>query len=144
MRDCRKCKDWRGCTEEGPFTYADIKFCRIQMLWLLLHLKELGEGQWPESIKASDLPWVNKPLRSEGYFAKAAAIAGEVSWRLSKTGVDGKLLQAEVETGHDELAYEARRALNFISGFRRRRQSYKTWQKREIDTGNSKLTTKGS
>lgn len=133
MRDCRKCRDWRGCQEEGPFAYGDIKFCRLQMVWLIRHLEEMREGQWPESVRASDLPWVDKPLNNEAYFTKAAEIAGEVAWRLSKTNTDGKLLVSQVQGGQTELAYEARRALAFISGWRRRRENYRNWcRKREF------------
>lgn len=133
MRDCRKCRDWRGCAGADWFSYGDIRFCLPQMLWLIAHLKELGEGSWP----MGDEGFVQTPygaflLRQEGYFVKAAEIAGEVSWRLSKTNTDGKLLVAEIEAGltQVELQYESRRALAFVSGWRRRRENYETWKHR--------------
>lgn len=143
MRDCRKCRDWRECKEEGPFDYGEIGFCRPQMMWLIYHLGTLCEGQWPVE---NNTKIGRTPLQQQAYFVRVAEIAGFVEWRLKLTGVDGKLLKSEMALEKklaegqewpkslveilNTLSSEARRALNYISGRRRKKDGYGTWKKR--------------
>jgi len=70
------------------------------------------------------------------------SILAEVNKRLSKTDVHGKLLKSQVENGKDidSLEPEARSALMYVKGLRRKRIDYKRWL-RETYYKNRQKTT---
>ena len=114
---------------EAWYSPREIFFTREQMLWLLEHLPELETGNWPVNPQGSgyvDLP-LKKSGRQQAYFETPCQFAAEVSWRLDKTGEDGKILYWQVQSGVTEyelLEHEAKEALNYMSGWRRRQTSY--------------------
>jgi len=110
----------------------EIIFSREQMLWLISWLLVLIEGNWPPNPQGSgytEAPNVQHSRSRHAYFETPCQIAAEVEWRLKRTGIEGKLLVAEIRLGLmlEELQPESRRALNYISGWRRRKTPYRVW-----------------
>jgi len=60
----------------------------------------------------------------------AALIKAEVMYRLKETKTDGKLLKAQIKQGLqiNEMEQEAKMALFYCEGWRRRNGSYATWK----------------
>ena len=129
LDDCVKCG--HSCARRDYFSYREIRFCRVQMIFLIEHIVELGEGSWPSSPDSSsyvDLPIRSRQFNDDAYFTKPTEILAEVMIRLNRTGEDGSVLMEEIHSGLTErylLSSEARKALNYISGWRRREVSYK-------------------
>ena len=125
--DCEKCKF--HCKHKDWFSYGEIRFCRTQMIFLIEHILELGEGSWPSSPDGSsyvDLPIRSRQFNQEAYFTKPTEMVAEVMSRLNRTE-DGSVLMEEIHSGLCErhlLGKEARKALNYVSGWRRRTESY--------------------
>lgn len=103
-----------------------ITFRRRQMLFLIKNLPELREGHWPADPAGS------------GYYEIPAGIAAEIEDWLEKCGIDGLILLAIECWGESEASLakylrippwsikkRAKRALRYISGWERKRQSYK-------------------
>ncbi len=137
--ECSQCREkekrdkGRVCQSTDWFFPSEIRFCRLQMLWLIEYLKLMGGGTWPPNPRGSgyvDIPINIRHGKSGAYFVTPAGIAGEVGARLKSTGVEGVLLVAEVRVGLtlDELSPESRMVLNYISGWRYRRMSYSRWK----------------
>ncbi len=133
MRECKNCK--HNCVRHDWFSYGEIFFCRFQMIWLISNIAELGEGNWPDSPDSSsyvDLP-ISKQFRDEAYFAKPVELVAEIMTRLRKAKQDGQTLMEEIHSGLREyylLSGVAKTALNYISGWRRRRETYRSWKSR--------------
>lgn len=146
---CQTCRSWKGCAGFAWYSLADIKFCRLQIYWLLPLLGELKEGIWPpnpDSSSYTDVPLgKGQRIRHEGKFCKPAEIAAEIELRGARTGKDGKILLYQVQAGYrmDELEYEARTALNYMAGWRRRKDPYRKW-KHDVERGRTgyKIPTK--
>ena len=132
MIDCKKCKF--ACKDRDWYSYGEIRFCRLQMIWLIEHIEELSDGNWPVDPKASsyiDEPMTSKSFVGEAYFARPSGILAEIMARLNRTGEDGVTLMEDIQSGIDrysELKSVAKRALNYISGWRRRKTSYTDWK----------------
>ncbi len=135
-RDCRKCVS-KGCMGKEWYSYADIRWCRFQCIWLITHIVELGEGNWPDNPDGSsyvDPALRSKSFRSEAYFCKPVGLVAEVMSRLGKTGEDGITLMEDIQSGikeYNNLKTIAKRALDYISGFRRRKEPYSAWKYRQ-------------
>ena len=132
-RPCHNCRSWNGCSGYAYFTQSDITFCRYQMFFLLENLGTLTAGEYPrEPVETGyiDIP-ATKITKGGAAFETPATLAAEVQWRLDRTGKDGKLLRYQVEAGY-KLSYldkDARMALNYISGWKRKLLSYPDWAK---------------
>ena len=121
------------------FTPKEIVFERNQVLWLLFNLPLLKEGMWPPNPYVSgytDEPMGKSKRYKRAYFETPVQFAAEISFRLDKTGIDGKLLLAQV-MGFDrvtveDLQEEAHYALNYISGWKRKRMEYKAWRRQRV------------
>jgi len=104
----------------------------------------LEADRWPPN--PGGLNHIDDPGRtgyaSEGYFVKPGSIKAEVEYRLKRTGVSGKLLKAEVLAGRD-LSPEAKSALLYCKGWRRKTMSYQRWlrHRRYQDKRLTKTTT---
>ncbi len=104
------------------------------MIWLIFHLDLLQEGQWPPDPKGSgyiDAPIGKKSGKHKAYFETPCQFAAEVGSRLKTTGEAGEALVDEIIGGipdYEGLSRPAKRALNYISGWRRRDQSYPEWK----------------
>lgn len=121
----------------------EITFRRRQMLFLIKNLPELREGYWPANPAGSgyiDMPIVKKggTGRHRAYFETPASTAAEVEVRLEKCGIDGLILLAIECWGESEeslakyfrmpvwsIRKRAKNALRYISGWERKKQSYK-------------------
>lgn len=143
MDDCTSCKRYKESLEKNKiitcykaeyYTYGMIFFCRPQMFFLIKHLDMLSDGYWPPNPDGSSYTELLSLVvpKPDAYFAKPSGIAGEVEYRLEKTKRDGETLVHEIqELGVDlfeKLAPDAKSALNYISGFRRRKRSYEMWK----------------
>ena len=109
---------------------SEIRFSRPQMLWLIEWLPVLEVGEYPKDPKDSgytESPHVQTSHSSHAPFETAAQIYAEVTDRLKSTGESGEVLVHEVQHGLDVyelLSPPAKKALNYISGWRRREQSF--------------------
>ncbi len=114
------------------YSFSSFIFHREQIVWAIEHLPELQEGKWPREVLETgytESP-INASRRSkEAPFVKPCIIAAEIEVRLQTTSTDGKLLIAEIQSGKkiDDLEYESRQALNYISGWRRKHVPFKRW-----------------
>lgn len=144
IKPCNKCRDWSGCPGMEHYTIRDIRFCRQQVLWLISQFFTCdGDGislereSWP--VQAHDTGYTEAPktshsVSSHAPFEKPMQVAGELEHRLLKTGKDGRLLVLEVRVrmAHDtnprELSNDARAALGYASGWKRKRQTYPQWR----------------
>ena len=114
------------------------------MMWAICYLESLKVGVWPPEMNNTgyvDTVRVQSSRNKEARFIKPAIIAAEVEWRLKRTGIEGKLLVSEIRQGLmlEELQPESRNALNYISGWDRRRQSYQVWKKQRTYRGKIKV-----
>ena len=101
-------------------------------MFLIEFLPLLIEGIWPPNPQGSGYTETLNVQRSRSrhaYFETPCQIAGEVEWRLKRTGIEGKLLVSEIRQGLmlEELQPESRNALNYISGKWRRKTPYRVW-----------------
>lgn len=130
VKDCLKCQSYKDCLGKPWFHYGEIRFCPFQILWIIEH-SETMIANWPSAPEGSSYvdPRIHTGYRSEAHYAKSVGILGEVEYRLQRTRVDGKLLREQVENGKDiaMLAPEARSALMYIKGWRRKKIGYKRW-----------------
>lgn len=128
-RDCRKCQTYQGCVGKEWYTYTEIRFCPLQILWIIEKAETLIKG-WPPDPESSGHidPKIKTRYRSEAYFAKPMEILAEVNYRVKRAGVNGKLLRAEVVAGL-ELSAESRDALMYCKGKWRKRMSFSAWKK---------------
>ena len=116
-------KDW--------YSPGEIRFQRPEMIWLIEHLTELEDGRWPLDPSGVVAPEGRTGLKAEGHFVRPVQFAAEVNSRLSTTGEAGEALVDEIQAGildYEGLSRPAQRALNYISGWRRRKQSYPEWR----------------
>jgi len=112
----------------------EIVFQRQQMLWLVEHLHVIKSGDWPANPEGTSYvdPIVHVQARRKAPFETAAQIYGEVSDRLEATGEAGQVLLEEIQSGLTDvnlLSGFARSALNYMSGWPRRRMCYNAWRR---------------
>lgn len=109
-----------------------IRYSRAEILWIIEFVLPLEAGEWPpEPIE--DSGYIDSPgtrRNSKAPYETACLITGEVWVRLEMAGEDGGTLVHEVQHGlryYESLCPAAQTALNYISGWRRRRMGYKSW-----------------
>jgi len=127
--DCRDCKDYRECVVPPDwFSFADIRWCPYQVIWILTHAATLLAGQWPKDI-SSDSNLGQRSIKTEASFVKPELTIGEVEARLEMTGKQGELLVTQIEDGRtfDTLSPGAREVLMYVKGFRRKKIGFKKW-----------------
>ncbi len=125
------------------FSPRQITFSREQMVWLIENREILQEGKWPsEHIETGYSGGKGKTVGHSAPFETPIIHIAEVNdrldaiteleARLTAASFDGKLLVAEIESGKtiSELSFEARTALNYISGWKRKRMSLSDWRKK--------------
>ena len=106
-----------------------VRFCRAEVLFIIENLWEIRDGSWPKQDRETGYTdaGVRGQPRQSAPFEKSAQIAAEVDLRLSRCGIEGKLLEYEVQDGR-ELSETSYQVLNYVSGWRRKRQSYNQWK----------------
>lgn len=129
--ECRTKADRRGCRGFEWYSIPEIKFCWAQCKWLLEHLEEIKVGEWPtESVETG---YIDRPARGRyqtgAYFERSCQIAAEVEVRLEATGKAGQLLYAQIKA-ELSLTLEAREALAYIVGWRRKRMAFNDWRRK--------------
>ena len=113
----------------------EIYFGREQCIWIIAEVFPLGQGNWPINPKGSgyvDEPIGQKSHRQRAPFETPCQITAEIMARLETTKEAGEALVDEIQSGiiyYDLLSRPAKRALNYISGWKRRRQSFSQWKK---------------
>lgn len=111
-----------------------------------MYLKMLGEGSWPPNPQGSsyiDLPFRKRMYKA--YFETPVQFSAEVNSRLDKTKSDGAILYWQIQAGiidYEDLVPEAKNALNYMSGWRRRSLPYGFFKKRSRYRNKGKMDTK--
>jgi len=128
MLECKICKSYKGCIGAEWYSYADIRFCPLQIIWILQTSEILKGGEWPKETQTYSVS-ASQNVRVEAVFVKPELIWVETESRLEMTGLYGKLLVAEVEAGRDfnTLTPEAKEALMYIKGWKRKRMKFVDW-----------------
>ncbi len=138
IQPCRKCRTWAGCPGKGWYSIGEFRFCRLQIQWLIAEFLRVWADEiivmrdtWPREDRETgytEAPPTQHAIRPGAPFERPLQIVGEIRARLSKTGQDGRELVLMVENKSDELSTRARNALNYCSGWRRKRD-YGDWLK---------------
>ena len=133
-RDCRNCRDYRGCAGKDWFNYAEIRWCVYQVLWIITHKETLQSGRWPKDPygSADDNPG-RRNTASEASFVKPEVVLAELEARLARTHNWGELLITQIEDGRSILSLSdgAMEILRYVSGFRRKALSFSRWQRQK-------------
>lgn len=150
--------DLRYVFPDGSFCYwfspQECVWDEQQVKWILVHLDLLLANCWPDSPKDEDC-WmikVNKSKMSSSQTPRSIAI--EVEARLAETGQDGDICRTFYyrKISYDELARllvmpveEVERRVNqvikYISGWSRKKRSYKEFighRRKKINSQNGK------
>lgn len=116
------------------YSPGQITFRREEMIFLIQSLPMLKEGYWPPNPLGSgytEAPLSKKVRHHKAYFEIPEQFAYECEFRLEKTKSDGKILYWQLQAGindYEDLEPDAKTALNYISGWRRRTSSYPIWK----------------
>lgn len=127
-----------GKDKERWFSFGIIRYCRVQMMWLIGCLVEgdLDREHWPQNPQGSsyvDVPINKKVVGDEAYFIKPTETIAEIMTRLKRAKQDGQTLMEEIHSGLHEynlLSRVAKNALNYISiyDWRKRKLPYSVWK----------------
>jgi len=128
MSDCSNCK--RDCKYPDALWYPPraIVYCRPQVLWYLANCESIREGKWSPEPRGSG--YTDPAIRSQSIripARNAEMLAAEIDARLRRCGIEGKLLEYEVRL-EMELSPTSWKALNYVSGWRRKTMSYSEWK----------------
>ncbi len=133
---------------ESWFSPRDITFTRDQVIWLIQQLELLSNGIWPsEPLDTHYTDIGRSSLKDHAYFETPCSFSAEITYRLQRTGIDGKLLIAELmdkwhPVFYQDLQPESKKALNYVSIFDfRKRAPYWQWKKQR-DYYSRKYSTK--
>ena len=128
-------------TDTEWYSPGKIRFQREEMIWLISWIDLLSEGVWPPEGKDTGYTGYQKSQSHKAPFETPVLFAAEVHVRLKTTGEAGEALVDEVQGGiknYEGLCGPAQRALNYISGYRRRKETYSQWKATQKKRG--KLT----
>jgi len=137
------------------FDYGTFGFTSKQNIWAIQNLEFFERGEWPPLIgdergeyltdecnngkwievvrqvgTYTEIPIRKRMVNAEAYFVKPCIITAEIKTRLKSTKKDGETLIWEVQHGLTDielLSPSARSALFYISGIKRRGDSYPKW-----------------
>lgn len=136
VKACRSCHDWDDCNGKRWYSMAEIRYCRHQVIWLISQFVRCESGKfvayrqtWP--LEEKDTGYTGAPptqhaASAHAPFERTLQIVGDITGRLEKTGKDGRLLVLEADCGAP-MSQDARNALNYISGWKEKRQGYRQW-----------------
>jgi hypothetical protein len=135
-----RCRDWRGCQPRSWYSLHDNQYCRQQTLWLIFECIEYIDGKyvsvgWPPEDKGEtgyNDTLVQHSQPSTAGFTRPIQEIAEVIKRLERTGKDGQNLLLWVKRGElyrDCFSQEAKNALNYCVGWKRKSLEYVTWLK---------------
>lgn len=146
MTECNTCKDWSGCSGKDFYKPSDIRYCGVQVVWLLQN-PCLDEGRWPNEHRETGYIGNSKSNHHSAYFEVTMCVIGELNKRISRCGNDGIIFRQMYSSGieqvgdmvrlHPHLAKNgtieqiAGQVMSYVTGYRRKRISYKRflWEK---------------
>ncbi len=149
MKQCSKCRSWDDCNGHDFFNIQEIRYCPFQICWAIaclitLHVDQyVSADRWPRKESGyTEAPPTQHSVSPHAPYEAVKRETGEIIKRLERTGKDGRLLVLGVHSGQSikELSTDARWALGYVSGWRRKRQSYSRWR---IEKSRPKNTQKG-
>jgi hypothetical protein len=118
---------------------ADIQYCRYQILFLLGLIAYTDgwetAGDWPEDPLLKDTGYQDVDVQtspsSHANYEAVLVITAELIKRLEATGKDGRLLlfESRCKDNYGEFSQDARNALNYVAGWKRKRLKYSDWLK---------------
>jgi len=121
--------------EREPYQLYEIRFTQDQVIWLLGILPLLRNGWWPESDDCQG------SHSRRAYFETPILLAREIDARLEKTETDGAMaegrytllksyesLAKQYRFQYEEVVWRIEKAIKYISGWKRKRRSYKEWK----------------
>jgi len=115
------------------YSPGELVFSRDQCIWLIANWGFLEDGKWPTKPSVySEALNVMQTKSGKAPFEWACLVRAELSFRLKTTKEAGEALFDEVQggiTNYELLSRPAKKALNYISGFRRRKQTFSQWKK---------------
>ena len=119
-------------TQKDWHSPGEIRYTREEMIWGIQWLSFLEVGEWPPDYKETGYTGSKGGRSTKTKFLPAALFFAEITARLKSTKEAGEALVDEIQSGitdYEGLSRPAKRALNYISGWRRRRQTYSQWKK---------------
>ena len=127
--DCRRCTNWRGCPGKEWYSFGEIRWCAQQVFFLLKFAEILRQGIWP--TPETTIAGIKAQMTREATFTKAATIIAELDVRLQTTNWRGRLLCEECINREklDYLSHDAKQALYYVSGWRRKAMPFLAWRK---------------
>jgi hypothetical protein len=141
LSDCDTCTKCPFPNNEW-YPPSAIVYCRPQVMFYLTYCEEFRAGHWIPNPDGSN--YTDPSIRSEVTQIPphhAEQFAAEMDSRLKMCGLEGKLLEAEVKNGLTIFEFmkcrtcekkycPSMKALNYISGWRRRIESYRQFKSR--------------
>jgi hypothetical protein len=135
---------WSLVVTERWYSAGEINFKTEQIIWILENLAVFRLGIYPrrpDTVDSAGIIWSGRAGTQRGAgFERACDITAEIEVRLKMTGFDGFLLEAvyswqkddvelAVVLGMDfgDLQRRINRALKYVSGYRRKKYSYKEY-----------------
>ena len=132
FRPCRECRDWRTCllteTEKDWFDHIDCwRLCPLHVFFLLRYESVLRGHRWP--VVDENTGGMTNRVVSDAVFTKASLLLAELYQRLDRTGLKGELLaeQCKVRDKVEYLSDNAKDALFYVSGDKRKLMSFVDW-----------------
>ena len=132
FRPCRECKSWRQCllteSEKEFFNASDCwRFCPLHIFFLFRYEDVLRGHQWP--VVDENTGGMTNRAVSEAGFVKASLLLAELYQRIERTGLKGELLieQCKVREKVEYLSDNAKDALFYVSGDKRKTMSFVDW-----------------
>lgn len=134
QNDCDCCSKPCACPAADYYPINQICFCRPQMFFLIESIEILRDGNYPKSH--IDSGYIDSIIQRQppqaAPFEGPCQIAAEIDVRLTACKQDGETLAHEIISlqadYYELLSPAARNALNYISGWKRRK-SYTKWLK---------------
>lgn len=116
------------------YSPADIRFTRNQVFFLIQNLPLLRDGFYPPDPITNGYIGADRKQNLRAPFTVPCELASEIDKRLESTELYGKLLLLEAKASFQiwQLSKDAFLALNYCSGWRRRRMSFSEWKKQSL------------
>ncbi|MFA4917012.1 MAG: hypothetical protein WC560_10125 [Syntrophales bacterium] len=127
--DCGNCKRKCDYVNAQWFPPRAIVYCRPQVLWYLKDAEIFRDGKWlPDPDGSTAIDAGRNGVRIPAHYAEH--LAAEIDVRQRKCGMEGKLLEYEVQLDR-EFSPTSWKALAYMSGWRRRTEIYRHFKARK-------------
>jgi hypothetical protein len=131
----RRCRKWDRCEGKDYFDLKEICYCFNQVEFLILNFLrcdgneiKLERDTWPDNLMSDN--YSTSPSCHAPYEAVMMVI-GELRARLALTGLSGQNLVLHLHQG-TRPGDDARWALGYVAGNKRKRQSFNQWKSDKI------------